>query len=159
MFRETFPDEPLTVLVDYFGREITDALAVARRFPDLAAAGQLSLRLDTHGGRYIEGLDLDALLCGAGARTRRKSIRGYRTEAELRYLVGTGVSAAAIWHLRQTPRRGRLSNGKDRRQLGLFAGEMPHDGGGRGADRRGRHRLLPAGDLDRDLCHGRHRRL
>ncbi len=29
-----------------------------------------------------------------------KAIRGYRTEAELRYLVGTGVSAAAIWHLR-----------------------------------------------------------
>src|SRR5579875_372639 len=40
MFHETFPDEPLTVLVDYFGREITDALAVARRFPDLAAAGR-----------------------------------------------------------------------------------------------------------------------
>lgn len=33
MFRETFPDEDLTVLVDYFGHEITDAIAVARRFP------------------------------------------------------------------------------------------------------------------------------
>ena len=33
--------------------------------------------------------------------TRRKAIRGYRTEAELRYLVGTGVSAAAIWHVRR----------------------------------------------------------
>ncbi len=30
-----------------------------------------------------------------------QSIRGYRTEEELRYLVGTGVSAAAIWQLRQ----------------------------------------------------------
>jgi nicotinate phosphoribosyltransferase len=30
-----------------------------------------------------------------------KAIRGYRTEAELRYLVGTGVSAAAIWHVRR----------------------------------------------------------
>ena len=38
MFRETFPDEPMTVLVDYFGREITDALAVCARFPELAAA-------------------------------------------------------------------------------------------------------------------------
>jgi nicotinate phosphoribosyltransferase len=28
-------------------------------------------------------------------------IRGYRTEAELRYLVGTGVSAAAVWHMRE----------------------------------------------------------
>src|SRR6185437_3062384 len=48
----------LTVLVDYFGREVTDTLAVCRRFPDLAAAGQLAVRLDTHGGRYVEGLDL-----------------------------------------------------------------------------------------------------
>ena len=29
------------------------------------------------------------------------AIRGYRTEEELRHLVGTGVSAAAIWLLRQ----------------------------------------------------------
>src|SRR5215469_3902656 len=52
MFRETFPDEPMTVLVDYFGREVSDGLAVCQRFPDLAAAGQLAFRLDTHGGRY-----------------------------------------------------------------------------------------------------------
>src|SRR5208283_31173 len=36
MFHETFPDEALTVLVDYFGREIADGLAVCRRFSDLA---------------------------------------------------------------------------------------------------------------------------
>jgi nicotinate phosphoribosyltransferase len=29
------------------------------------------------------------------------AIRGYRTEEELRHLVGTGVSAAAIWLVRQ----------------------------------------------------------
>ena len=29
------------------------------------------------------------------------AIRGYRSEAELRHLVGTGVSAAAIWHMRE----------------------------------------------------------
>jgi nicotinate phosphoribosyltransferase len=52
MFREVFPDEPLTVLIDYFGREIADALAVGRRFPELAAAGRLAVRLDTPGGRY-----------------------------------------------------------------------------------------------------------
>ncbi len=57
MFREVFPGEKLTVLIDYFGRETTDALAVARRFPDLAASGQLAVRIDTHGGRYVEGLD------------------------------------------------------------------------------------------------------
>ena len=30
-----------------------------------------------------------------------QSVRGYRTDEELRYLVGTGVSAAALWRLRQ----------------------------------------------------------
>src|SRR6202166_3065898 len=41
MFHEAFPDEPLTVLVDYFGRETSDSLAVCGRFPELAAAGRL----------------------------------------------------------------------------------------------------------------------
>jgi nicotinate phosphoribosyltransferase len=100
MFHEAFPDEGLTVLVDYFGLEVTDALAVCRRFPELVAASKLAVRIDTHGGRYIEELDLtrsyDVL-----EKHVPKAIRGYRTEAELRYLVGTGVSAAALWHMRQ----------------------------------------------------------
>jgi nicotinate phosphoribosyltransferase len=75
-------------------------LAVCERFADMAAAGKLSFRLDTHGGRYVEGLDLTSsydLL----ERVAPQAIRGYRTETELRYLVGTGVSAASIWHLRR----------------------------------------------------------
>jgi nicotinate phosphoribosyltransferase len=99
MFRETFPNEPLTVLVDYFGREVSDTLAVARRFPDLAAEGRLAVRLDTHGGRYIEELDVARSYAVLEARAPN-AIRGYRTEAELRHLIGTGVSAAAIWHVR-----------------------------------------------------------
>jgi nicotinate phosphoribosyltransferase len=101
MFHETFPDEPLTVLIDYFGREISDSLEVAGAFPDLAASGRLSLRIDTHGGRYVEGLDLNRSY-DVLARAAPQSIRGYRSEGDLRYLVGTGVSAAAIWHLRQS---------------------------------------------------------
>ncbi|MDE1969473.1 MAG: nicotinate phosphoribosyltransferase [Alphaproteobacteria bacterium] len=99
MFHETFPDEPLTTLIDYFGKEVTDTLAVARRFPDLAAEGKLAVRLDTHGGRYIEELDVARSYAVLEAAVPN-AIRGYRTEAELRYLIGTGVSAAAIWHLR-----------------------------------------------------------
>lgn len=100
MFHETYPDEPMTVLCDYFGREIGDALDVCRRFPDMAAAGKLSFRLDTHGGRFIEGLD-PAESYAVLERHRPQAVRLYRTEAELQYLVGTGVSAAAIWSLRE----------------------------------------------------------
>jgi len=100
MFRATFPDEPMTVLVDYFGREISDALAVCARFPELAAAGMLSFRLDTHGGRFVEGLD-PAESYAVLERYAPGAIRRYRSDAELRFLVGTGVSAAAVWRLRE----------------------------------------------------------
>jgi nicotinate phosphoribosyltransferase len=99
MFHETHPDQPLTVLVDYFGREVTDSLMVCRRFPDLAAAGRLSVRVDTPGGRFVEGLDPP----GSYAVLERhvpEAIRGYRTDEELRYLIGPGVSAAGLHHMR-----------------------------------------------------------
>ena len=99
MFRETYPGENLTVLVDYFGREITDSLAVCHRFPELAAAGQLAFRLDTHGGRFIETLD-PQVSYAVLEQHAPGAIRRYRSETELRYLVGTGVSAAGIWRVR-----------------------------------------------------------
>ncbi len=101
MFHETFPDDTLTILVDYFGREISDSLEVCRRFQDLATGGRLSIRIDTHGGRFVEGLgpqESYAVL----ERHVPEAVRQYRSEPELRYLVGTGVSAAAIYHLRES---------------------------------------------------------
>ncbi len=100
MFHETYPDDPLTVLVDYFGQEVTDALAVCARFPDVVRAGRLAVRVDTHGGRFVEGLD-PATSYAVLERNAPKAIRGYRSEQELKFLVGTGVSAAAIWHVRE----------------------------------------------------------
>ena len=100
MFVETFPGEALTVLTDYFGREVTDGLAVCRRFTDMAQAGRLSVRLDTHGGRFLEGLD-PAESYAVLERHSPGAIRRYRSDTELRYLVGTGVSAAAIWRMRE----------------------------------------------------------
>lgn len=100
MFHETFPDLDLVVLSDYFGREVTDTLEVCRHYPELAAKGRISVRLDTHGGRFMECVDTQnsyEIL----ERRAPKAIRGYRTETDLRYLIGTGVSAAAIWVMRE----------------------------------------------------------
>ena len=58
------------------------------------------MRLDTHGGRFLEGLD-PAASYAVLERHAPGAIRRYRSETELRYLVGTGVSAAAIWHMRE----------------------------------------------------------
>ncbi len=100
MFHEAHPDAMLTVLVDYFGREVSDTLAVARRFPELAAKGGLAVRLDTSGGRFMEELDPQRSYAVL-ERNAPDSLRGFRTDTELRYLIGTGVSAAAIWYLRE----------------------------------------------------------
>ncbi|HEY5599002.1 MAG TPA: nicotinate phosphoribosyltransferase [Kiloniellales bacterium] len=104
MFDECFPGATMTVLVDYFAREITDSLTVCRRFPKRAAAGSLSVRIDTPGGRFIEGLDPPASYA-ALERNAPQAVRGYRSESELRYLVGPGVSAAAVWALREALNR------------------------------------------------------
>ncbi|MEM7022499.1 MAG: nicotinate phosphoribosyltransferase [Pseudomonadota bacterium] len=100
LFHATFPDDNLYVLVDFFGREITDALEVCRAYPELAREGRLGIRLDTHGGRFIEGLDTAASYAVLETHAR-DAIRTYRSETELRWLVGTGVTAAAIYHLRE----------------------------------------------------------
>ena len=60
----------------------------------------MSFRLDTHGGRFLEGLD-PAESYAVLERNVPGAIRRHRSETELRYLVGTGVSAAAIWFTRE----------------------------------------------------------
>jgi nicotinate phosphoribosyltransferase len=100
LFHETFPDDNLYVLVDFFGREVSDSLEVCRAFPELASQGRLGIRLDTHGGRFVEGLDTAASYAVLEAHAR-DAIRTYRSETELRWLVGTGVTAAAIYHVRE----------------------------------------------------------
>ena len=93
------PSEKLIILVDYFGKEITDTLAVCNKFRDRANKGKLSIRLDTHGGRYIEGLNIEKSY-EIMEKYNKKSIQNYRNEKELKWLVGAGVSAAAVIHLR-----------------------------------------------------------
>lgn len=100
MFHETHPDQTLIVLVDFFGKEVTDALAVCRRFPELAGEGKLGVRIDTHGGRYVEGLD-PAKSYAVLERHNPGAIRRYRSEREIKHMVGTGVSAAALHHMRE----------------------------------------------------------
>lgn len=120
MFHQTVPDSPLTVLVDYFGQEITDGLAVAAHFRDHSMAGNLSLRLDTHGGRYVEGLDTQSSYAVLESNVPQ-ALRGYRTEDELRLLLGTGVSAAAVWHMREQ----LDSNGFDKVKIVASSGFGP----------------------------------
>ena len=100
IYIETYPSNPITVLVDYYGQEITDALDVCHRFHDLSMDGMISIRIDTHGGRFIEELDPQKSYAVL-ERHVPNAVRRYRNDTELRYLTGTGVSAAAIYHMRE----------------------------------------------------------
>jgi nicotinate phosphoribosyltransferase len=84
---------------------------------------------------------------------------GIATTCELRYLTGTGVSAAAIFHVReQLDRAGYdkvrivASSGFDVQKCKVMAGV------GAPIDVRS-HRLLPARQLARDICHCGRRRV
>jgi len=123
LYAAQFPDEEsYTVLNDYDGREVSDALAVCRWFhgPDgpARAGKRLAFRLDTHGGRHLEGLDWEESVrtllswtdCKTPAEIARRALAGSEFEEaggmsadELRdkLLFGTGVTAAAAVHFRK----------------------------------------------------------
>ena len=159
MFHETFPGEPMTVLVDYFGREISDSLEVCRRFPDLAAAGHavVPARHAPAAATSRGSIRRRPTRCWSATRPNRSAAIAARTE--LRYLVGTGVSAAAIFHLREALDAAGFAKAKIVASSGfgpakcrvMAEAKAPIDVVGTGS--------LPAVELDRDLRHRRHRRV
>ena len=125
MFVEVHPRENVTVLVDYYGHEYTDALEVCRwwyhdQLPrDPSGSRTLSLRLDTHGERYAEGLSyersVDILTNWLHVPNEYEAVRYVMGEEAFdadslnitkdrvrKVLFGTGVSVASVIHLRQT---------------------------------------------------------
>ncbi len=124
MFVEAHPQENLTVLIDYYAREYTDSLEVCRwwyeeHLPhDPAGSRTLSLRIDTHGERYAEGLDFEKSVDIVGnwlhVPNEYEAVRYLMGEEAYdadtlnivkdrvrRVLFGTGVSVASVIQLRQ----------------------------------------------------------
>jgi len=125
MYVEAHPKDDLTVLIDYFGREYSDALEVCRWWTnevlpkDPSAARRLGLRIDTHGERYAEGLDyeksVDIVVNWLHVPNEYEAVRHVMGEEAFdadslnivkdrvrKVLFGTGVSVAATIQLRQT---------------------------------------------------------
>jgi nicotinate phosphoribosyltransferase len=100
MFYETNKNDNITILVDYFGKEITDSIEVLNYLKNKIDIKKISIRIDTHGGRYLEGLNKEISYqiidkyCG-------QAYYKYNDRDELNYLVGTGVSVAAIFFMRE----------------------------------------------------------
>jgi nicotinate phosphoribosyltransferase len=122
LFNATMPDaKTLVALVDYTGEEVTDALRCARWFyaqEKLHDKGKtFGVRLDTHGGRFAEGLDYEKSvervghwLGVSGEYNIVEQILGGRAfqldpgnilvDKVRRILFGKGVSVASIIHMR-----------------------------------------------------------
>lgn len=123
MYVEANPeDDKVIALVDYFGKETTEALEIAKWFygTGLDKQGKVfGVRLDTHGGRFAEGLDYEKsveIVCNwlkvhpadEYAALRRVVSDDVFDAAGDEYidkvrkiLYGTGVSAANIINMRR----------------------------------------------------------
>jgi nicotinate phosphoribosyltransferase len=124
MYVETHPQDNLTVLIDYYGREYTDALEVCRWWfnevlpKDAKGARTLSLRIDTHGDRFAEGLSydqsVDIVASWLHVLNEYEAVRHVMGEEAFdadtlnvvkdrvrRVLFGTGVSLASVINMRQ----------------------------------------------------------
>jgi nicotinate phosphoribosyltransferase len=122
MFAETLPDaKSLIALVDYTGEEITDSLRCAKWFYDEAKLPKqgktFGIRLDTHGGRFAEGLDYEKSVDVVGqwlnvhgeysiveqvlgGRAFQMDPGNILVDKVRRILFGKGVSVASIIHAR-----------------------------------------------------------
>ncbi len=124
LFNDTMPDvKSLIALVDYTGHETADSLRCAEWFYNEAKLDQkgknFGIRLDTHGGRFAEGLDYERSVevVGEWLKVRGEypiveTVLGGRTvqldptniliDKVRRILFGKGVSVASVIHARQS---------------------------------------------------------
>jgi nicotinate phosphoribosyltransferase len=123
LFAETVREaDSLVALVDYTGHEISDSLRCARWFYETSGLPEkgktFGVRLDTHGGRFAEGLDYERSvdtvgdwLGVSGEYNIVEHILGQRAfqldpnnilvDKVRRVLFGKGVSVASIIHARR----------------------------------------------------------
>ena len=123
MFARSIPEaKNLTALVDYTGEEVTDSIRCARWFYDEAKlqdeGKNFGIRLDTHGGRFAEGLNYEKSVDTVGqwlgvhgeyniveqvlgGRAFQLDPNNILVDKVRRILFGKGVSAAAIIHVRR----------------------------------------------------------
>jgi nicotinate phosphoribosyltransferase len=125
MYAETHPQENLTVLVDFYAREFSDALEVCRWWyndvlpADPTSERTLAFRIDTHGERYAEGLDYEqsvelvddwlhvlneyeAVRVVMGEEAYDSDTLNIVKDRVRKVLFGTGVSVASVIKMRKT---------------------------------------------------------
>jgi nicotinate phosphoribosyltransferase len=122
MYVEANPDDVnIIALVDYYGQEVSDSIQCAKWFYEQGLDKQgkkFGVRLDTHGGRFLEGLDYGKsveVVCdwlkvhpadeyAAVRRILGEDAYDFAGDDNIdkirKLLFGTGVSAANVMYLR-----------------------------------------------------------
>ena len=123
LFAKTIPEaRSLVALVDYTGEEVRDSLRCAHWFYDEARlqdeGKEFGIRLDTHGGRFAEGLDYEKSVETVGqwlgmhgeyniveqvlgGRAFQLDPNNILVDKVRRILFGKGVSVASVIHVRR----------------------------------------------------------
>ena len=103
--------------------------------------------------RERRGRHFDIVVVAEGAHPKGgvESVLGESLPGQERRVGGVGMASA------RDARRRRLQESAHRRLVRFHAGQVQGDGGGTHPGRCDRHRLLPPGDVERDLRHIRHR--
>jgi len=97
-FAEAFPEQKISVLVDYYGQELDDAVACFKSLGDRLA----SVRIDTHGGRFCQGVTNTDADGDFAAITRLREEFGVEYAGiHGSYAFGKGVTVEAVYGLRR----------------------------------------------------------
>ena len=97
-FAQAFPDRKISVLVDYYGRELDDAVACFKAMDDNLD----SVRIDTHGGRYCQGVtNTEAEGEFAALQRLTKEFGVDYPGQHANYAIGKGVTIEAVYCLRK----------------------------------------------------------
>jgi nicotinate phosphoribosyltransferase len=129
------------------------------------------VRLDTHGGRFAEGLDYEKSvdvvghwLKVSGEYNIVEQVLGGRAfqldpsnilvDKVRRILFGKGVSVACAIHVRLALDNAGYTDAQIVGSSGFNPEKCQIMGAAQGTARHGGHRLIPAGHLDGDLCDG-----
>ena len=131
------------------------------------------VRLDTHGGRFAEGLDYERSVDTVGhwlgvhgeyniveqvlgGRAFQLDPNNILVDKVRRILFGKGVSVASIIHVRRALDQAGYPQATIVGVVRIRPAEVPDHGRGASAGGYGRHRQLSARNVDGNVCNRRH---
>jgi len=96
-YADAFPDEKISVLVDYYGKELTDSMECYKALGDRLG----SVRIDTHGGRFCEGSEPNEVVAWNWLQSEYGFTLPMWDCEDPQHVTGKGVTVEALYRLRQ----------------------------------------------------------